>query len=272
MRILFVDGDAEILRSNARELDQKGWLLRSSTDREEALKLLEAEVYDVIVHELCLPDTDGGWSFLRHVRSHHPDTAVVVTSGNIDVDLAIRALRLGARDVWRKPVTVAEMQQRLCEIEQGRPVKSASKRRPSSPPATILGQSPAIRAIRDQIRTVARYRDVSVLITGETGTGKELVAQAIHFASATGAPFVPVNCAALPEQLFESELFGHEAGAFTGHAGLERGSSKPPLTERCSSTKLGSSPRCSSPSCCELLKAAPSVALAAVAICRSALA
>jgi DNA-binding NtrC family response regulator len=163
--------------------------------------------------------------FLRHVRAHHPETAVVVTSAGIDVDEAVRAMRMGARDVWRKPMAAGDLERRLDEVVR------AGAARPAHPPTqgsialvpSILGQSPAIRAIRDQIRTVARYRDLSVLIMGETGTGKELVAQSIHAASARNAPFVPVNCAALPEQLFESELFGHEAGAFTGARGARAG-------------------------------------------------
>jgi two-component system response regulator AtoC len=223
MRILMVDSDAELLRARTRELAPMGWILRTCGAAEEASTLLVAESYDVVVHELRLPGTDG-WAFLRQVRAHHPDTAVVVTSDNIDLDSAIRAMRMGARDVWCKPVEIAEVEPRLREIVRGRPASSPPLGRKASPPApNILGQSPAIRAIRDQIRTVARYRDVSVLITGETGTGKELVAQSIHAASAMNAPFVPVNCAALPEQLFESELFGHEAGAFTGARGARAG-------------------------------------------------
>jgi DNA-binding NtrC family response regulator len=223
-RILFVDDDAVVIHSYAKELGERGWTVRSCTCADEASTWLETESYDVVAHELRLRDRDG-WSFLQHVCARHPDTAVVVTSASIDVDAAVRAMRTGARDVWRKPVATEDLQRRLDIIVRGRPAKSAppSARRSSAPGPNILGQSPAIRAIREQIRTVARYRDLSVLITGETGTGKELVAQSIHAASATNAPFVPVNCAALPEQLFESELFGHEAGAFTGARGARAG-------------------------------------------------
>ncbi len=222
-RILMVDSDAEVLRSHTAELGGKGWAVRSCTCGEDASTLLETESYDVVTHELRLPDRDG-WTFLRHVSSRHPDTAVVVTSANIDVDSAVRAMRMGARGVWCKPLAIAELEPRLDEIVRGRPAnRPPPSQRSGALVPNILGHSPAIRAIREQIRTVARYRDLSVLITGETGTGKELVAQSIHLASATNAPFVPVNCAALPEQLFESELFGHEAGAFTGARGARAG-------------------------------------------------
>src|SRR4029079_12578298 len=86
-----------------------------------------------------------------------------------------------------------------------------------------VSEDTAILAVREQVRTLARYRDLPVLITGETGTGKELVAQAVHASSETDGPFVPVNCAAIPEQLFESELFGHETGSFTGARGARAG-------------------------------------------------
>ncbi len=223
MRALMVDADERLTRALARELDDAGWLTRACSRGEDAALLLDEEPYDAVVQELELPDVEG-WTFLRRVRSRHAHIAVVLLSRNIDVDSAVRAMRMGARDVLRKPVTGADLHRRLSAILQHEPPNQASPSSKAGGPAPhILGRSPAIRAIREQIRTVARYRDVSVLITGETGTGKELVAQAIHTASARDAPFVPINCAALPEQLFESELFGHEPGAFTGGAAARPG-------------------------------------------------
>src|SRR5262249_51488804 len=129
----------------------------------------------------------------------------------------VRAVRAGACDVLPKPVSAANLDARLRTLlppRDQRPPPTPSARCPIT--STILGDAPAIRPAREQIRTAARYRDLPVLITGETGTGKELVAQAVHASSETDGPFVPVNCAAIPESLFESELFGHDAGAFTG--------------------------------------------------------
>ncbi len=141
------------------------------------------------------------------------------------MDAAVRAIRAGAQDVLEKPISAADLDDKLraalkliCKPAAQQPVTR------QDPCAAIMGDAAGIRAIREQIRTVARYRDLPVLINGETGTGKGLVAQAIHALGETGGPFVPVNCAAIPGQLVESELFGHEAGSFTGarraHVGL----------------------------------------------------
>src|SRR5262249_12234476 len=137
----------------------------------------------------------------------------------------VQAIRAGADDVLEKPIIPSVVDERLRTALKLQPGVAPSQRlRAADPAALVLGETPGIRAVREQIHTVARYRDLPVLITGETGTGKELVAQAIHELSRTSGPLVAVNCSAIPEQLLETELFGHEAGAFTGargsHAGL----------------------------------------------------
>jgi DNA-binding NtrC family response regulator len=147
--------------------------------------------------------------------------ATIVHSAHVDLRTAVAATRAGVQDVMQKPVPEDQLAVRIRELAAER---HAARQRALEAPAAgpnaaaldrLVGSSPNATELREQIRRVAQFRDVAVLIQGATGTGKELVAQAVHALTCPSEPFVSVNCAAVPEQLFESELFGHEAGAFT---------------------------------------------------------
>jgi DNA-binding NtrC family response regulator len=221
--ILLVDDDLVHARSLARELTLRGWSVRVAGSGEEALHTLVSDpTTSAVVADLYMPEMDGV-ALIERLRGTLSSCVYLLVSGRLDTAATVRAVRAGAQDVLEKPVDAAllDLQLRALAAPRVEPPARASTRSGASSP--ILGDAPCIRAVREQIRTVARYRDLPVLITGETGTGKELVAQAVHAASETDGPFVPVNCAAIPEQLFESELFGHDAGAFTGARGARAG-------------------------------------------------
>jgi DNA-binding NtrC family response regulator len=221
--ILLVDDDLLHARSLARELSTHGWAVRIAGSGEEALQAIQSEPSDAIVVDLQMPGMDG-LSLIEHMRARRVPSAMLLLSAHIDVDSAVRAVRAGAQDVLEKPISAAALDVRLrAAVEAHRPIPSEGSGARAAPVNLIMGEAAAIRAVREQVRTVARYRDLPVLIMGETGTGKELVAQAVHASSEADGPFVPVNCAAIPENLFESELFGHEAGSFTGARGARAG-------------------------------------------------
>jgi DNA-binding NtrC family response regulator len=213
--ILLVDDEPLPVQALSRELGLRGWTVRMAQSGTEALARVNEQPSDAVLVDWQMPGMDG-IALIEELRAKHVPAAFFLMSGHLDTAVTVRAMRAGAHDVFEKPLNVSALDACLRTVlaSKAPPLSSAARGRMTSSP--ILGDAPAIRAVREQVRTVARYRDLPVLITGETGTGKELVAQAVHAASETDGPFVPVNCAAIPESLFESELFGHDAGSFTG--------------------------------------------------------
>jgi DNA-binding NtrC family response regulator len=212
-----VEDAASLRRAVVAALRERFVTVDEEPDGERALSRLRDETlppYDLVVTDLRLPGADG-LEVLRAARSRHPGGAVVVITAFSSVEAAVRAMQLGASDFLPKPFALEELEARV--ERAARQARLGRDVRGTAPDLEeIVGESPALRAALDLARRVAPLRS-TVLVTGETGTGKELVAGAVHLLSPRAAgPFVKVNCAALPETLLESELFGHERGAFTG--------------------------------------------------------
>jgi len=191
---------------------------------EACLAAVEARRYDLVLLDVWLPKMDG-LETLSRVRTLDPDVPVVVISGHGSIETAVKAVRMGAQDFVEKPLSLEKtltvvknaLRLRLLEAEN-RALKEQVQHR-----WVMVGESPAIHALRSDIAQAAPSNG-RVMIFGENGTGKELVARNIHFQSLRAAgPFVEVNCAAIPEELIESELFGHTRGAFTGALSAKKG-------------------------------------------------
>jgi DNA-binding NtrC family response regulator len=217
--ILVVDDDADMRELAQDMLKDRGHQVSVAGSGEEALKLLAEEDYAVVLTDLRMKGMQG-LELLNQIKREYPEVNVVLMTAFGSVDTAVEAMKHGASDYLTKPVKKDEL---IRVVE--RVIREAALRREVDRLRRevrkeysfhqILGKSKTIQAVFDLIRRVADS-PTNVLITGESGTGKELVAKAIHYnSSRKEAPFVPVNCAAIPEQLLESELFGHMRGAFT---------------------------------------------------------
>ena len=210
-RLLLVDDDRTFRLSTAALLRQDGHEVSEAADGQRAVELLGVDTFDLILLDLKMPGLDGV-SVVEVLRKWGHDTPILMISGFGTVDTAVDALHTGADDFLTKPVEPDVLSARVDALLSRRPAPSSFDARPGG----LLGRSSAIRSVLEIVERVAPT-DATVLVTGETGTGKELVARAIHEQSKrSGGPFVAVNCAALAEGLLESELFGHKKGAFTG--------------------------------------------------------
>jgi two-component system nitrogen regulation response regulator NtrX len=224
-RILIVDDEESIRRSLAGILSDEGLEPREAPDGETALAQLRAgERPAVVLLDIAMPGRDG-IEILEELRGGWPDLPVVMMSGHGTIETAVRATQLGAYDFIEKPLSVDKI---LLVIRHALDrsqlqLENQRLRAETIQAHEILGESAVMRKLKEQI-AVAAPTNGWVLITGENGTGKELVAKQIHVRSLRSeGPFVDVNCAAIPEELIESELFGHERGAFTGAIAQKRG-------------------------------------------------
>ncbi len=218
-RILVVDDEAEIRSLLGAVLQSKGYEVVTADDGAAALQQIQREHPAVVLMDLSMPRM-GGMDALPEIKRLDPEVPVIICTAHADLATAVRAMKLGAYDYLTKPFDVellALTLERALERNQLRSRIDELKRQgPGSSLAERMGASPAIAQVIQQVSQVAES-NFTVLVQGETGTGKELVARAVHQQSPRRqAPFVAVDCGAIPETLVESELFGHERGAFTG--------------------------------------------------------
>jgi DNA-binding NtrC family response regulator len=225
--ILIVE-DEETLRESVRRIFTKeGYAVDGAESAEKGLMLLETHHYDVIISDIILPGMDG-IEMLARVREMNPEQIVIIVTAYASLDTSVKALRAGAYDYIMKPIIHEEIKQIVRNALRQKSLQAENvllKRQIGKDYdfSSVIGTSPAIKAILDEVKKVTDARS-NVLILGETGTGKELFARVIHHNSPRrDMPFVPINCSAIPENLLETELFGHVRGAFTGAVVTKKG-------------------------------------------------
>ena len=222
--ILIVDDEVSILNSLSSILEDEGHEVVVAKSGTEALKICTADPPELMLLDIWMPEMDG-LETLRRVKELVPYTQVMMMSGHGSIETAVKAIKLGAYDYIEKPLSLENVTLRVKHaLEQHRlEQENRTLRTKVEGKFELVGRAPVMDQLRQLIQT-AGPTNSRVLISGENGTGKELVARAIHQHSARASrPFVAVNCAAIPETLIESELFGHEKGAFSGATSMKRG-------------------------------------------------
>jgi two-component system nitrogen regulation response regulator NtrX len=221
---MIVDDEPSIRTSLEGVLEDEGFKVVSASDGHEALKTMEEKMPDLVLLDIWMPGIDG-IETLKRMRELHPALQVIMISGHGTIETAVNATKLGAFDFIEKPLSLEKTLVTIQNALNFRRLRDENiiLRQKARGKHKITGESVAIRQLRETIERVAPTQ-ATVLIAGENGTGKELVARAIHHLSSRNTrPLVEVNCAAIPEDLIESELFGHERGAFTGANERRRG-------------------------------------------------
>jgi len=224
-RILIIDDEISIQESLSGILDDEGFATVCAVSAEDGLELLDTTNIDLVLLDIWLGDHMDGLTGLVEIKKRFPFLPVIMISGHGTIETAVQATRKGAFDFIEKPLSYDKVilaisnGLRFAKLEQ----ENLQLRQETARKPTLNGESPIIAALKNQIEIVAPT-DAWVLIRGDHGTGKELVAQSIHRASKSAEqPMIEVNCAAIPEELIESELFGHEKGSFTGAHTAKRG-------------------------------------------------
>lgn len=224
-RVLVVDDAPDTLEVIRRNLTAQGYQVFTAPGVVEAISILDVTPIDLVITDLKMPRVNG-LDLIRHIRENFKDTEVMVITGYASIESAVEVIKSGAEEYLPKPFTAGELffavrralnKLYMRRTAEGQPIKNPQARH------GLIGDS---KAIREVFRTIEKTASTSatLLITGESGTGKELVARAIHYRSSrASAPFVPVNCGAIPEELLESELFGYVKGAFTGATATRAG-------------------------------------------------
>jgi two-component system nitrogen regulation response regulator NtrX len=223
-KILIIDDEPSVREVLNDILSDEGYEILEAPDGVEGLRMMKTEPVDLVFLDIWLPKM-GGIDVLKVIREEYPVVSVLIISGHANVDLAVKAIKMGAFDFLEKPLDmtrVLTLSRNALELEKLRK-ENRSLKTTAVPDDQMVGESAEIRQIRDIIKQSADS-EARVMILGDNGTGKELVARALHNnSSRRHEPFIEVNCAAIPENLIESELFGHEKGSFTGAARLKKG-------------------------------------------------
>jgi two-component system response regulator AtoC len=222
-RILVADDEEGVRTFVAEALERSGHEVRQVADGAEALHAAREEPFDIVLTDLRMPGIDG-MTIVRTLRTEQPDVEVIVLTAFADVATAVETMKLGAFDYLEKPIAAPVAIRELVEAALERRVKLAAPPPPELPAqAKLTFGAPAMRPVVDALARVAKT-GATILLQGESGTGKEVAARLVHELSPrAGKPFIAINCAVLTEQLLESELFGHERGAFTGAHAQRRG-------------------------------------------------
>ena len=222
--ILIVDDEESIRQSLGGVLNDEGYEVLAAASGEEALRMIDDEIPSLVLLDIWLPGMDG-IEVLTRIRSEYPQVRVIVMSGHGTIETAVKATKLGAFDFIEKPLSLDKVillvshALDMVNLEE----ENILLRQKLGREYELTGESPPISELKETIGIVA-HTNAWILIMGENGTGKELVARSVHRQSRrVNKPFIEVNCAAIPEDLIESELFGHEKGAFTGATAKKRG-------------------------------------------------
>ena len=218
--ILVVDDDKNALQGYLKVLSQDEFSVEGAATGYEALKKIEKQSFDIVISDIRMPQLDG-LTLLREIQKRDPDVTVVLVTAFGTIDSAVEAMKLGAETYLTKPINVEALEILIKKIwekkklyRQNRELKQILRERYKF--SSTIGNTPQMQSLFKTVVHVAPT-DASILIQGETGTGKELFANLIHYNSdRSDKPFIALHCAALSEGLLESELFGHEKGAFTG--------------------------------------------------------
>ncbi|WP_312469515.1 sigma-54 dependent transcriptional regulator [Neobacillus sp.] len=218
-RLIIVDDEKDLLELLVNRLKRKGYEVDFAENAEDAISLLQNQFYDIAIYDIRLPKMDG-ITLLKETKKIQPEIQVLMLTGHGTIETAIEAMKLGAFDYLAKPYNLTELEIAITKavenktlIEKNDSMRKIIKQHNSF---QIIGKNPHFKALLELTERVANS-DVPVLIEGESGTGKELFAKALHYwSNRAEEPFVAINSGALPEQLLESELFGHVKGAFTG--------------------------------------------------------
>jgi len=225
--ILIVEDEETLASSLKRVFARDGYSVDIAEDAEKGLELIEKNSYDVIITDIILPGISG-IELLRKIKEKEPDQLVIIITAYASVETAVEALRAGAYDYVIKPIIHQEIKQIVRNALKQKALQRENLllRREIERHydfSHIIGESPEIKKIINEVKKIASAKS-NVLLLGETGTGKELIARAIHYSSPRAErPFIPINCSAIPENLLESELFGHVRGAFTGAVTSKKG-------------------------------------------------
>jgi DNA-binding NtrC family response regulator len=227
-RILIVEDEAPMCELLTSFFSERAYKVDTAQDGEHAIARLQEQDYALVITDIKLPGMSG-LELLARVRVEWPELAVIIMTAFSSISSAVEAMKLGAEDYIGKPfqldelaITVEKALERRSLRREVRELRAEVRGRYNF--SNIVGRSKPMQQLFEVIKRIAARRDASALIIGSTGTGKELVARAIHYNSdRKGAPFVPINCSAIPDTLLESELFGHQKGAFTGAHETRRG-------------------------------------------------